>query len=73
MSSSELLSEIKEIKERLARLESMLRFIIERNIEEEEPLPDEVEAIESKDELIDINEIKRKLIEKPQRENSFER
>jgi len=64
LSSSELLSEIKEIKERLARLESMLRFIIERNIEEEEPLPDEIEAIESKDELIDINEIKRKLIEK---------
>ena len=64
MSSSELLSEIKEIKEKLARLESMLRFIIERNIEEEEPLPDEIEAIESKDELIDINEIKRKLIEK---------
>ncbi|MEB3780829.1 MAG: hypothetical protein GSR85_11485 [Desulfurococcales archaeon] len=64
MSSSELLSEIKEIKERLARLESMLRFIIERNIEEDEPLPDEIEAIESKDELIDINEIKRKLIEK---------
>ena len=64
MSSSELLSEIKEIKERLARLESMLRFIIERNIEEDEPLPDEIEAIESKDELIDINEIKRKLIKK---------
>ena len=64
MSGSELMSEIKEIKERLARLESMLRFIIERNIEEEEPLPDEIEAIESKEELIDINEIKRKLIEK---------
>ncbi len=64
MSSPELLSEIKEIKERLARLESMLRFIIERNIEEEEPLPDEVEAIESEDELVDINEIKRKLIKK---------
>jgi len=64
LSSPELLSEIKEIKERLARLESMLRFIIERNIEEEEPLPDEIEAIESEDELIDINEIKRKLVEK---------
>jgi len=64
LSSPELLSEIKEIKERLARLESMLRFIIERGIEEEEPLPDEIEAIESKDELIDINEIKRKLVEK---------
>jgi len=64
LSSPELLSEIKEIKERLARLESMLRFIIERNVEEEEPLPDEIKAVESKDELIDINEIKRKLIEK---------
>jgi len=64
LSSSELLSEIKEIKEKLARLEPMLRFIIERNIEEEEPLPDEIEAIESEDELIDINEIKRRLIEK---------
>jgi len=64
LSSPELLSEIKEIKEKLARLESMLRFIIERNIGEEEPLPDEIEAVESKDELIDINEIKRKLIEK---------
>ncbi|MCD6488322.1 MAG: hypothetical protein J7K21_03760 [Desulfurococcales archaeon] len=45
MVEAELLSEIREIKERLARIESMLRFIIERNIEEAEPLPDEVEAI----------------------------
>ncbi|MCE4600037.1 MAG: hypothetical protein F7C38_00525 [Desulfurococcales archaeon] len=64
MSSPELLSEIREIKERLARLESMLRFIMEKGIEEEEPLPDEIEAIESKDELIDLNEVKRKLMEK---------
>jgi len=64
LSSPELLSEIKEIKERLARLESMLRFIIERNMEEKEPLPGEIKAIESRDELIDINEIKRKLVEK---------
>ncbi|RLG84178.1 MAG: hypothetical protein DRO40_02125 [Thermoprotei archaeon] len=62
MSSSELLSEIKEIKERLARVESMLRFIIEKNIEEVEPLPDEIEAIESEDELVDLDEIKRKLL-----------
>ncbi|BAN89833.1 hypothetical protein [Aeropyrum camini] len=61
MSSSEILSEIREIKERLAKLESMLRFIIERNIQEVEPLPDEIEAIESKDELIDIKEIKENL------------
>ena len=64
LSSSELLSEIREIKERLARLESMLRFIMEKDIEEEEPLPDEIEAIESKDELMDLNEVKRKLMEK---------
>ena len=64
MSGSEVLSEIREIKEKLTKLESMLRFIIERNIKEEEPLPDEIEAIESEDELIDINEIKRKLFEK---------
>ena len=62
MTSSELLSEIQEIKKRLARMESMLRFIIEKNIEEEEPLPDEIEAIESKDELVDLDEIKRKLM-----------
>ena len=62
MSSSELLLEIREIKERLARVESMLRFIIERNIiEEAEPLPDEIEAIESEDELVDLDEIKQKL------------
>ncbi len=63
MASSELLSEIQEIKERLARMESMLRFIIEKNIEEEEPLPDEIEAIESKDELVDLDEIKQKLLQ----------
>jgi len=62
MSSPELLSEIREIKERLARVETMLRFIIEKNIEEAEPLPDEIEAIESKDELVDLDEIKRKLM-----------
>lgn len=61
MSDHELLSEIREIKESLARVESMLRFIIEKNIEEEEPLPDEIEAIEAKDELVDRNEIKQRL------------
>ena len=62
LASSELLSEIREIKERLAKLESMLRYIIERNIEEAEPFPDEVEAIRSDDELIDLNEIKQRLL-----------
>ncbi|MCD6278854.1 MAG: hypothetical protein J7J11_04160 [Desulfurococcales archaeon] len=56
MSDHELLSEIREIKESLARVESMLRFIIEKNIEEVEPLPDEIEAVKSKDELVDLNE-----------------
>ncbi|MCD6195289.1 MAG: hypothetical protein J7J82_00685 [Staphylothermus sp.] len=56
------MSEIREIKERLARVESMLRFIIEKNIEEAEPLPDEIEAIESKDELVDLDEVKQKLL-----------
>lgn len=62
MTASELLSEIREIKERSARVESMLRFIIEKNIEEEEPLPDEIEAIKSKDELVDLDEIKQRLL-----------
>jgi len=62
LTASELLSEIREIKERSARVESMLRFIIEKNIEEEEPLPDEIEAIKSKDELVDLDEIKQRLL-----------
>ena len=61
--NTELLSEIREIKERLAKVESMLRYIIEKNLEEEEPLPDEIEAIKSKDELIDLNDVKRRLTE----------
>ena len=61
MSDHELLSEIREIMESLARVESMLRFIIEKNIEEVELLPDEIEAIEAKDELVDRNEIKQRL------------
>lgn len=62
MVSSELLSEIREIKERLIRVESMLRFIIERNIEEAEPLSNEIKAIKSKDELVDLDEIKQRLM-----------
>jgi len=60
--SSELLSEIREIKKRLARIESMLRLMVEKNLSEEEPLPDEVEAIQSRDELVDLDEIRRKLL-----------
>ncbi len=64
MSSSEILVEIREIKERLEKLESMLRFIIERHVEEDEPLPDEAEAIRMRDELVDLNEVKKRLLEK---------
>ncbi len=64
MSSIELLTEIREIKERLARVESMLRFLIEKNIEEEEPTSDELEAIRSEDELVDLDEVKKILIDK---------
>jgi len=62
LASSEIFLEIREIKEKLARVESMLRFIIERNIGEDEPLPDEIEAIKAEDELVDLDEIKRKLM-----------
>ena len=58
---SEVLSEIREIKERLGRVESMLQLIIERNLEAG-PLPDEVDAITSEDELIDLEEVKQKLL-----------
>ena len=64
MSSIELLTEIREIKERLARVESMLRFLIEKNIEEEEPTSDELEAIRSEDELVDLDEVRKMLIDK---------
>ncbi|BES80465.1 hypothetical protein [Pyrodictium abyssi] len=62
MSSSELLSGIREIKRRLAQIESMPRLVVEKNLAEEEPLPDEVEAIQSRDELVDLDEVKRKLL-----------
>ena len=63
MSSSELLSEIREIKRKLLQIESMLRLIVEKNLADEEPLPDEVEAIQSRDELIGLDEIKKRLAE----------
>ncbi len=66
MSSSEILVEIREIKERLEKLEAMLRFIIERHVEEDEPLPDEAEAIRTRDELVDLNEVKRRLLGRTQ-------
>lgn len=64
MSTLEPLSEISKVKEELAELELMPRFTIEVSIEEEDPLPDEIEAIESRGELIDVSVIKRELVGK---------
>ena len=66
LSSSEILVEIREIKERLEKLETMLRFIIERHVEEDEPLPDEAEAIMTRDELVDLDEVKKRLLKRGQ-------
>ena len=57
-----MLSEIREVRERLSRIESMLRFIIERNIMEDDALPDEVSAIESDDELVDYKSVRDQLV-----------
>ena len=64
MAAYDVLSEIREVRERLSRIESMLRFIIEKNILEDEALPDEVSAIESEDELIDYRSVREKLVGK---------
>ncbi len=64
MAGYDVLSEIREVRERLSRIESMLRFIIEKNILEDEALPDEVSAIESEDELIDYRSVREKLVGK---------
>ena len=64
MAGYDVLSEIREVRERLSRIESMLRFIIEKNVLEDEALPDEVSAIESEDELIDYRSVREKLIGK---------
>ncbi len=57
-----MLSEIRKVGERLSRIESMLRFIIERNIMEDDALPDEASAIESDDELIDYKSVRDQLV-----------
>jgi len=59
--------EIRELKERLARVESLLRLLLERHVQEDEPLPDEIEAIESKEELVELEEIKERLCTKSNR------
>ncbi len=53
--------ELKEIKRKLETLESMIRLILEKRIPEDEPLTDEIEAIESEDELISLEEAKKML------------
>ncbi len=58
----DVLSEIREVRERLSRIESMLRFIIERNIMEDDALPDEASAIESDDELVDYRSVRDQLV-----------
>ncbi len=62
MAGYDVLSEIREVRERLSRIESMLRFIIERNIMEDDALPDEVSAIESDDELVDYKSVRDQLV-----------
>ena len=42
----------------------MLRLIIERYVEEDEPLLDEAEAIRIMDELVDLGEVKKRLLER---------
>ncbi len=56
-----MISEIRKVRERLSRIESMLRFIIERNIMEDNVLPDEVSAIGSEDELVDYRRVRGQL------------
>lgn len=62
MAEYDVLSEIRKVGERLSRIESMLRFIIERNIMEDDALPDEASAIESDDELIDYKSVRDQLV-----------
>ena len=52
---------LEDIKRKLETLESMVRLLLERGIPEDEPLPDEVEAIESEDELISLENAKKLL------------
>ena len=61
MAEHDVLSKIREVRERLSRIESMLRFIIERNIMEDNVLPDEVSAIGSDDELVDYKRVRSQL------------
>lgn len=65
--SSKVLAEIREIKERLEKLEAMSHFIIEKHIGDK-PLPDEAEAIRTSDELVNLDKVRKKLLERSQDE-----
>ena len=54
-------TEIEEIRRSLRNIESMLRYILERNIEEDDASPDEIEAIEMDDELISLDKLRKSL------------
>ena len=52
---------LEDIRRKLETLESMVKLLLERGIPEDEPLPDEIEAIESEDELISLEDAKKLL------------
>ncbi len=52
-------TELEEIRRKLDTIESMVRLLLERGIPEDEPLPDEIEAIESEDELISLEDVRK--------------
>ncbi len=52
-------TELEEIRRKLETIESMVRLLLEREIPEDEPLPDEIEAIESEDELISLEDVRK--------------
>ena len=54
-------AKLEDIKKKLETLESMVKLLLERGIPEDEPLPDEVEAIESEEELISLEDAKKLL------------
>ena len=53
--------ELKEIKDRLDTLTLLYRNILNLLIKEEEPLPDEKEAIESEDDVVSEEELLKAL------------
>ncbi len=56
-----ILDELRAIREKLEGIEAMVRALLEREIEEDEPLPDEIEAIESDDEPLELDELRKRI------------